>query len=292
PSEGRSLDRGADLFRYGIDPPYLYWAVVGADGTLTHRPDVIAEVDRGYMIHDFLVTADFVVLIVNPVAFDFGHAAPLSWEPERGTRIALIPRGGSSGDVRWIETDAFWCWHYANAWQEGGEIVTCFPWWSHLGFGVPNLPPPTGYVARGRIDPAAGTFRLDKLDDRLTEFPRVDDRRLGRPTRYAMFAHKSPTALNLAGCFDELLRFDDRRGAAEVHPFPGSAIGEAVFAPKAGRSEETAGYILTIATDRATLGSSFVVLDAEHFSGEPVAVVQLPRRVPLGLHGNWYPADY
>ncbi len=280
------------VFRYGLEAPYLYWAAVGADGTVTHPPDVIAEVDRGYMIHDFMITEDHVVLVINPATFDLGRAArggsPLGWEAERGTRIAVIPRRGSARDVRWIQSDAFWCWHYANAWQDGGEIVTCFPWWSHLTVGASNLPA-TGRVARARIDPAAGTFRLDVLDERRTEFPRVDDRRQGRRTRYAVFSHKSSQALPM-GSFDELFRFDLARGTVEVHRFPGWAIGEAVFAPKAGRSEEEAGYILTFATDTVTMESTFVILDAEDFAGEPAAVVKLPRRVPMGLHGNWYPA--
>jgi carotenoid cleavage dioxygenase-like enzyme len=54
--------------------------------------------------------------------------------------------------------------------------------------------------------------------------------------------------------------------------------------------DEAAGYILTFATNIATMESTFVILDAEDFAGEPAAVVKLPRRVPLGLHGNWYPA--
>ncbi len=77
---------------------------------------------------------------------------------------------------------------------------------------------------------------------------------------------------------------------AERH-FPGHAIGEAVFAPKAGRNEEEAGYILTFVTDLATIESRFIIIDAEDFSGTPTAVVQLPQRVPNGLHGNWCPME-
>ena len=33
--------------------------------------------------------------------------------------------------------------------------------------------------------------------------------------------------------------------------------------------------------------SDLVVLDAQDFCGEPVAIVQLPARVPNGFHGNW-----
>jgi carotenoid cleavage dioxygenase-like enzyme len=282
------------LFRYGLNEPYLYWAAVGQDGRVTRPPEVIAEIDRGYMIHDFLITEDYLVLVICPAVFDLSlparGASPLAWDPNRGVKIAVIPRRGQAEKVRWVTADAFWCWHYANAWQDNVEIVAVFPWWSHLGLGASGGPPPTGHLARARIDPAAGKFSLETLDERTTEFPRIDDRRQGQKTRYAMVSHRVSPALK-GGSFDELLRFDLARGTTESHRFPGQAIGEAVFAPKAGRSEEEAGYVLTFATDLATMDSSFVILDAENFSGEPAAVVKLPRRIPLGLHGNWFPAE-
>jgi carotenoid cleavage dioxygenase-like enzyme len=282
------------LFRYGLEEPYLYWAAVGPDGRVTHPPEVIAEIDRGYMIHDFLITEDYLVLVICPAAFNLSLAArgasPLAWEPDRGVKIAIIPRRGQAENVRWVTADAFWCWHYANAWQDNGEIVAVFPWWSHLALGAGGAPPPKGHFVRARIDPAAGSLSLETLDARATEFPRIDDRRQGQMTRHAMVSHRLSPALK-GGSFDELLRFDLKRGTTESHRFPGQAIGEAVFAPKPGRSEEEAGYVLTFSTDLATMESSFVILDAEDFSGEPVAVVKLPRRVPLGLHGNWFPAE-
>ncbi len=279
------------LFRYGLEEPYLYWAAVGADGGVTRPPEIIAEIDRGYMIHDFLITEDYLVLVINPATFELARAAgPLTWEPARGTRIAVIPRRGNGGKISWLETDAFWCWHYANAWQEGGEIVTVFPWWSHLSFGIPGAPRATRYVARARIDPAAGRVRLEVLDERATEFPRVDERRLGRPTRYAIVSHRASEA-RASGGYDELIRFDLARGTSATHGFPGAQVGEAVFAPKAGRSEEEAGYVLSFVTDLATMESTFVIVDAEDFSAPPVAVVKMPRRVPLGLHGNWCPDE-
>jgi hypothetical protein len=39
--------------------------------------------------------------------------------------------------------------------------------------------------------------------------------------------------------------------------------------------------------DRELDRSDLVVLDASDFGGDPVAVVQLPRRVPFGIHGSW-----
>ena len=38
-------------------------------------------------------------------------------------------------------------------------------------------------------------------------------------------------------------------------------------------------------TDATTLN----VLEAQDFTGEPVARVELPRRIPFGAHGSWLP---
>ena len=53
-------------------------------------------IERPSMIHDMAITRRYVVLVVAPLFFD-GHAAMaggslLYWQPEHGTRIALVPR--------------------------------------------------------------------------------------------------------------------------------------------------------------------------------------------------------
>ena len=39
--------------------------------------------------------------------------------------------------------------------------------------------------------------------------------------------------------------------------------------------------------DEDTDASDVVILNAQDFEGDPVATIQLPRRVPYGFHGNW-----
>ena len=54
-------------------------------------------------------------------------------------------------------------------------------------------------------------------------------------------------------------------------------------------SNEDDGWIMSYVHDATTDTANVVILDAQNFSGEPVATVHLPQRVPFGFHGNWVP---
>ncbi|WUH98698.1 carotenoid oxygenase family protein [Spirillospora sp. NBC_00431] len=49
------------------------------------------------------------------------------------------------------------------------------------------------------------------------------------------------------------------------------------------------GYLLTIISDVGRDASELLVLDARDLSAPAVAAVELPRRVPSGIHGAWIP---
>jgi carotenoid cleavage dioxygenase len=280
------------VFRYDAEAPFLSWAVVDAAGTVTRPATVVDGVDRGFMIHDFVLTERYVVLVIAPVVFDLqaltSGGAALSWQPELGTRVALIPRNG--GPTRWIEGEAFWAWHFANGYDDGEDVVVDFPWWSALTLGGPGSSEVRGGLTRARLQPARGTFELTHLDARRSEFPRIDDRLTGRAHRYLTISRKSGGQAGLSGGeFDQLVRYDMERGTSVSHDV-GAVIGEVVFAPSDGGADELDGYYLTFASDRQAGHSWLLVWDASCFPAEPVARVTIPQRVPNGLHGNWLPA--
>ena len=67
--------------------------------------------------------------------------------------------------------------------------------------------PPT--LDRWTIDPAAGKVLEERLDDRGQEFPRVDERLVGRPHRYGYCASFGQTAIEHGA----LLKHDLERGS-------------------------------------------------------------------------------
>ena len=285
------------LFRYDVEEPYLAWAVVGPDGSVTRPLTPVPGVDRGFMIHDFAVTEHFVVLVIGPGVLDLeammSGGAVLQWRPELGTRVAVIARDGS-GNPCCIDTDAFWVWHIANAYEteEAGQlrIIVDFPWWSALGFAVGDAEPVTGALVRATVDPARGRIDLVHVEERATEFPRIDDRLLGRPHRYLTVVGNSGRPELVRGEHDQLIRYDMATGESRTFDCQ-SVVGEVTFAPRTGGTEELDGYYLVFASPLETGATGrFLVWDAADFPGPPMAEVQIPQRVPNGLHGNWFPA--
>jgi carotenoid cleavage dioxygenase-like enzyme len=136
-----------------------------------------------------------------------------------------------------------------------------------------------------------------RLNDRSQEFPRVDDRVISRPHRYgysAMIGEVGQAISPLTGDFaDEaftnaLLKHDLAHGTAEMHEFGRDAsVGEAVFAAASPGAAEDDGYVIAFVHNPDRGASDLVILAAQDFTGEPVARVHLPARIPLGFHGSW-----
>jgi carotenoid cleavage dioxygenase len=243
------------------------------------------------------LTEHFLVLVVAPLFFDLGQALAggslLTWEADRGTRVALVPRDG--GPVRWSADDAFWTWHTANAYEvddpaAGNPVVLDYVEWDAPAVLVPRHPTRgTGRLARAVVDPAAGTIRRAPLSDDLVEFPRIDDRTLTRRQPTIALTGDSGRPRLHPEAADTLFWFDHHTGSTSRWTSEDLAVGELAHAPHPDSADPDDGWWLTFATDRATGGSWLLVVPAADPAAGPQARVRMPVRVPLGLHGTWLP---
>lgn len=283
------------FFGYGnIFQPHVTYHRADAAGNLTvNRP---LEVPALTMMHDFAMTSGHVVFMDLPIVFNLEIAMsgngdmPYRWDDGYGARFGVLRRDDPFGEVRWFEIEPCYVFHVANAYETNPDTAAgsanslvvhgCrYPelWRNDGGFGA------SAVLWEWVIDLGSGTVTERQLDDRAVEFPRIDDRLAGLPARYAVSVGDA-----------RLVRYDLRNGAAAEHPFgrpdaPGGP-GEAVFAPsRSGRADEADGWYLAYVYDPARDGSDLVIIDAADFSGDPVARIRLPRRVPYGFHGNWIP---
>jgi carotenoid cleavage dioxygenase len=247
------------------------------------------------------MTERHVILHDLPVVFDQRAIAERMWRikvADQPTRFGVVPRAG--GAVRWFEFPTCYVYHVINAWEEGDEVVMAackmVPNGFSPDFARHGAYAPMAVVLALRAEPhlfrmnlATGAAREERLDDRRSEFPVVDGRRVGRKTRHAYHVVMDDCVEQR---FSALLKYDLGSGAALEHAFPPGVFGsEPAFAPRPGGTAEDDGYLVTFVNDAATNTSEALVIAADDFTSPPLARVKLPRRVPAGFHGTWLAAE-
>jgi carotenoid cleavage dioxygenase len=282
-----------ELFGYGYDikPPFVSYSVVDPKGALVRTATV--DVKRPTMMHDFALTANYLIFPEQPQTFDLKRAIagkmPWHFDPKLPTRFGLVPRSGR-GDTVWFTAEPGYFFHTLNAFEDGDTVVlvACrfarFPDALALGGDAPDKTPNAPVLYRWTFDLKSGAVKEGPIDDAPSEFPRINERTLGRKMRYGYVGEAA------GDLFDGYRKFDLQKNTAERHRLgDGRFGGEAVFVPHPEARAEDAGWLLTFVFDKGTEKSELLVLDACDFAAKPVARVQLPRRVPYGFHGTWVP---
>ena len=280
--------------------PQVNLHVANREGALLRSEQI--EAPYSSMVHDFVVSRDWIILPIFPLTGSMERAmkgAPAyAWEPEKGTHIALIPRGGSVTDARWFKGDPCYVFHPMNAFDTADGKVVC----DMMKYPVaPLFPGPDGQrigkespvarLVRWTFDPKGNTdtFTEQALDDHPGEFPRLDERFTGLPYRHGYFQVGAVT--------DAGLGRDKRNGIAHIDlqtgrvsswmPAADDACGEPIFVPRSTDSAEGDGFLLSVVYRGETGCSDLAVFDASQVEAGPLALAHLSHRVPAGFHGNW-----
>jgi carotenoid cleavage oxygenase len=196
-----------------------------------------------------------------------------------------MPREGGNADVRWFDVEPCYVYHPLNAYDDGDTIVldvVRHPKMFDTNQLGPNDGPPT--LDRWTVDLAAGKVRESRTDDRAQEFPRTDERLIGKTHRYGYSSAASDGVTPGAA----LLKHDFLGGSTLSRSFgAGKASGEFVFHPSSPDAAEDDGVLMGYVHDRSADRSELAILDAQTL--QDIASVKLPHRVPAGFHGNWVP---
>lgn len=255
------------------------------------RESRFVETTGSPMLHDMSLTERFAVIYDLPVVFDLdaamaGTAMPYFWSDDYPARLGLLPRAG--GDVQWVDVDPCYVFHPMNAYDDGDDVVIDVVHWNRMFDDRGDHHGPSGSqssLRRWTVDTSSGKVREELRDDRDEEFPRVDERLVGRRHRYGYCA----TTFDVNGTtHGGVVKHDMATGASEVLDLgAGAGENEAVFVPRSPDAAEDDGWLLCLTYDPAADRSRLVVHHAQDLAGGPVATVHLPVRVPFGFHGNW-----
>jgi carotenoid cleavage dioxygenase-like enzyme len=286
------------FFGYDVlGPPFLRYHVADASGAIVHDADI--EIPAPSMMHDFAVTETRSIFLDLPVVFDLAllgtRPFPATWKPECGARVGVMPRHGTNADVMWCDIEPCYVFHVLNAFDHpGGDaaVLDVCRYETMFDDDPHGIGDNTARLERWTISPSQGSVDIEIVADLPVEFPRLDERLVGREHSVGYFTlprfereSADPDSMSLG-------RIDLASGRVEVHDFgPGAVASEGVFVPASADAAEEEGYVLTIVGDVAgEHASELVVLDAGAFVAPPLARVALPQRVPLGFHGNFVPS--
>jgi carotenoid cleavage dioxygenase len=275
---------------------HLQYLIVGADGRVRRVTEV--PVPGKPMVHDCAITETRVLLFDMPCTFDLetamaGRGLPYRWHPEEGARVGLLPHEADASEVVWCELDEpCYVYHPLNAYDlEDGRVVldtVVHPSTFANDTRGPNEGTPT--FERWTLDPIARRVSRELVSDRAQEFPRLDERLVGRRHRFGYTAEF--TSQQGAPAFGGLLAHDLERGTTVSHDVgPGRAAMEPVFVPREGGTAEDDGWVLVYVHDANRDACDVLVIEAGDFAADPIATVHLPTRVPFGFHGSWVPVS-
>ncbi len=172
--------------------PHLQYVVIGPDAKVRQVEPI--EVPGSPMVHDCSITERWMVVYDLPVTFNLDAAMaggnfPYQWNESYGARIGLLPLGGFGADVRWFDVEPCYVFHPLNAHDDGDRVVIDVirhPKMFDVSTLGPDDGPPT--LWRWTVDTASGLVQEEQLSDLPMEFPRVDERLVGRSHRWGYSA--------------------------------------------------------------------------------------------------------
>jgi all-trans-8'-apo-beta-carotenal 15,15'-oxygenase len=294
-----------EVFNFGIDyglrttlTPYRI-----DRGELTRFPPI--NLPYPVMNHDFVLTQRHLVfclgpILVHPLKMILGLVSfdgALAWDGSRPTLILIVPRDGRTAP-RWIETEPFFQFHFANGYEQDGLLVidvTRYSDYDGIGDALRNFwrsdwsADGMASLVRLRIDLASGVVKAESFAaGNANEFPRIDPRRVARPYRYAYVA--SNPAGQGAGLQQRITRVDMESGRTVSHDFaPNGYVGEPLFIPTATEGAEDDGVVVSFVFDTSDVRTHVVGLDARDIAARPLFTARLKHHVPYALHGIFTP---
>ncbi len=301
-----------ELFFFGYEAGGLAtrdvaFGIADASGKLVHEEWF--EAPFVSLMHDFQVTRDHIIFPLQPISADLERikagGAHWVWEPEHGSQVGIMPRGGSVKDLRWFKGPPKCFFHFLNAFSEGDKVhmdvcasnMVVFPFMQEAS-GVTMRPEDrVGAVERW-------TFDLSRNEDSWEvtplgpggDMPRVADKDAMNDYEIGYWQtydpRNGPPMISgpVGAGFNTVLRVNVKTGAIKSLSLgPKVTVQEHIHIPSSKPGHE--GYLAFVADLHDENLSEAVIVEAEHLDKGPICTIKLPMRLRCQVHGTWVPAE-
>lgn len=282
------------LVEYG---PISYYTIYRLSNKSSKR-EILARipVDQPAYMHSFALTQNYLVLVENPFRVNPLHflskgksfISNFVWQPEQGTKFIVIDR--KTGEVADNFTaEAFFSFHQSNAYEKENDIIVdlvAFPDASiivdssnadYSGKKLNEKQTAPSKLMRYILKKGKPNVEAIPLFEERIEFPRINESYDGQRYQYvyaAGFGEKG------------LFKIDVESKIAQNWSGSNCVVGEPIFVASPNASKEDEGVILAIVSDENFQASFLLILDAR--SMKEVARLEIPHKIPKGLHGQYF----
>ena len=296
-----------EMFNFGISfsarHPSLTLYRFAGDGDLIFRKRL--SIEHPCSVHDFGLGPNHAVFYLSPYLLDVQELMrggrtlmeTLSWRPELGSRLLLASRETGEPAAS-IEIGSGYCLHLVNCFEQDGRLAVDVIELERPVYDQYDLPELFTEVRRARpkryvVDPEKGEL-VDVMSlgyRNMCDFPALDPRRAGRPTRDCWVLGISATEHQGRKFFDQVVRLDWRGDQADVYQAPSRCYfgGEPVFL--GDPSDESRGVVICQQFNADTETMAFLLFDAFDVAHGPVAVLPLREPIHLGFHASYRPIE-
>ncbi|KAI3953618.1 hypothetical protein MKW92_013902 [Papaver armeniacum] len=298
----KQLKHPVRCFTFGCQftPPYCTYRVISKDGFM-HDP-VPITLSEPTLMHNFAITENFTIFMDFPLKFRLKNLVTgepiLAFDVTKKALFGILPRYSTDEhNIRWFELPSCFIFQNVNAWEDGDEVVliTCRlqnTYSMSIAYWIDNSLDFKSELYEMRFNMRNGLASQKKLSLSSIDFHRINDNYIGRKQRfvYATMVRKLKGIIKLDLHDDPLLGKQNFEIGGNIKGIfnlePGKFCGDTIFVSRESEitSEEDDMYLIFFVYDENTGKSVVNVIDAKTMSSDPVAVVELPRRVPFGLH--------
>lgn len=285
-------------------PPYVTMSKVHPDGGVESLE--LWDAPYNTVAHDIWLTPDYIVMPFQPFVISQDRVRKglgiFGWDTTLPIVIALIPRD-LKGEVRYIDADIEpeYIMHTLSANVVGNKLMVDAPIFERPPFPFESdvkdgQAPPLFFsismstMGRWTIDLDTGKATSERLSDRPTELPKMDERYYGQSYNWGYMIGGDVKG---DGMSMKSLIVQNMKTLAETEyrirkdNEPPSAVMEATFAPRHDGADEGDGYLIVPVSRWAENLGEYHIFDTDDISQGPVATVDVPFRLGWTAHGHW-----
>lgn len=247
------------------------------------------------LVHDFIVTETSAVFFIDPAKLVIWRAVLglkefskyFHWDASESTTAVIVPFASPEDQTR-VEVDPFRVWHFANAYDDGDDVVVDA--FRHKNIDVLTSPTilaadvPVPELCRFRISRKTGTMDQEKLSKSPSEFPAVNPLVLGHKHRFVWMQTYDDDQRNQGfSVFDTATAKMRRYSAPDNH-----LVSEPMLVPSGPNEKDV--WILQLTQDTVSKQSYLGVFAADRFEDGPLAKLWFDHAIPSTFHGTFVPS--